>query len=70
MSIDIRETKEWAQVRNALKFYSDTKNWHKDDWGVTSVLNGHKRGEGYGNPHVKAIMALHALERMRRELES
>jgi hypothetical protein len=58
--------RDLATVRNALEFYANPQNWQKDDWGVTAVLSGHKRGEGYGNPHVKAQRALQAFRRLYR----
>ncbi len=58
--------RDFVTVRNALEFYADQRNWQEDDWGVTAVLSGHKRAEGYGKPAYRAQRALEAFRRMHR----
>lgn len=62
---NLHETREWAQIRNALDYYADRFNWSEDDWGVMSVLTG--RG-GYGNPSEKAKRARDAMRRLEQRV--
>jgi hypothetical protein len=59
------ESREWAQIRNALDFYASNENWGDDDWGVRSVL----QPPGYGRPTVKARNALQAFRRLEGKLQ-